>query len=186
MVQSVNVSAGNAATAGSPMAIIEIPDMGYSMSFSVTNDQARKVHVGDSATISNYYWGSEITAVLSGVKTDPQNPQGGRLLVFDVSGDVSVGNSLTISVGSKSMEYDYVVPNSAIRSDSNGDFILVVEAQNSPLGNKYIATRVDVTVLASDDTTTAITGAIENGDFVITTSNAPISNGERVRMADVQ
>ena len=186
VVQSVNVSAGNATTAGSPMAIIEIPDMGYSMSFSVTNDQARKVHVGDSATISNYYWGSEITAVLSGVKTDPQNPQGGRLLVFDVSGDVSVGNSLTISVGSKSMEYDYVVPNSAIRSDSNGDFILVVEAQNSPLGNKYIATRVDVTVLASDDTTTAITGAIENGDFVITTSNAPISNGERVRMADIQ
>lgn len=183
-IQSVNVTAGNSTTAGSPMATIEVPDMGYSMSFSVTNEQARRVHVGDTASVSNYYWGSEITAELTNIKTDPQNPQSSKLLVFDVRGDVSVGTKLTISVGQRSAEYDYIVPNSAIRSDSNGDFVLVVVAKNSPLGNKYIATRVDITKIANDDTSTAITGGIENGDFVITTSTKPISNGDRVRMAD--
>lgn len=184
IIASVDVTAGSTTTPGSPMATIELPDMGYSLSFSVTNDQARRVHTGDTATVSNYYWGSEINAVLTSIKTDPKNPQSNKLLVFDLSGDVTVGSSLTISVGDKSAEYDYVVPNSALRSDSNGDFVLVVNAKNSPLGNRYIATRVDVTILASDDTSSAVSGGLNRGDFVISTSTKPVENGDQVRMAD--
>lgn len=184
IIASVDVTAGSTTTPGSPMATIELPDMGYSLSFSVTNDQARRVHTGDTATVSNYYWGSEVNAVLTSIKTDPKNPQSNKLLVFDLSGDVTVGSSLTISVGDKSAEYDYVVPNSALRSDSNGDFVLVVNAKNSPLGNRYIATRVDVTILASDDTSSAVSGGLNRGDFVISTSTKPVENGDQVRMAD--
>ena len=76
------------------------------------------------------------------------------------------------------------MPNSAIRSDANGSFLLVVEAKNSPLGNRYYAKRVDVTVLASDDLNSAVSGDLGYGDFVITTSNMPVKNGDMVRMAD--
>ena len=94
------------------------------------------------------------------------------------------GSSLTVSIGQRSQEYEFVVPKSAIRSDSNGDFVLIVTAKSSPLGNRYKATRVDVQQLASDDTNVAVSGGITNGDYVITTSTAPIKNGDRVRMAD--
>ena len=57
------------------------------------------------------------------------------------------GQSLNVSVGQKSANYDLIVPNSAIREDSNGKFILIVESKSSPLGNRYVATRVDVEVL---------------------------------------
>lgn len=184
IVRSISISAGQKTTPGTALASIEIPDMGYSMSFSVTNEQARKVHTGDTATISNYYWGNQIDATLTAIKPDPKNPQSGKILQFDLSGDVTVGSNLTLSIGQKSAEYDYVVPNSAIKSDSNGSFILVVTAKSSPLGNRYTATRVDVNILASDDTNTAVSGGLNAGDFVITTSTKPISNGDKVRMPD--
>lgn len=184
VIESIGITAGNKTTPDTALATIELPDMGYTMSFSVTNEQARLIHAGDSATVSNYYYGSQIIATVSSVKTDPKNPQTSKLVTFDVTGDVNVGADLTVSVGQRSQEYDFVVPNSALRSDANGDFILVITAKNSPLGNRYIATRVDVTKIASDDTNTAVTGALNRGDFVITTSTKPIENGQQVRMQD--
>ena len=134
--------------------------------------------------MTNYYWGSQIVATLESIKTDPKNPQTNKLLTFTLEGDVSAGSQLTISVGSRSASYDSIVPNSAIRSDANGSFVFKVEAKNSPLGNRYIARRVSVEVLASDDTNSAVTGDFGWGDYVITTSSAPIQNGDLVRLAD--
>ena len=184
IIESVLYTAGNTPGKGETVCTIQVPDLGYTLSFSVTNDQARRVRTGDEATISNYWWGREIHATLSGIRTDPQNPQSNKLLTFDVSGDVNPGAELTLSVGSKSQNYDTIVPNSAIRSDSNGSFVLAVEAKNSPLGNRYYAKRVEVTVLASDDVNSAVTGELGYGDFVITTSNMPVKSGDMVRMPD--
>ena len=49
-----------------------------------------------------------------------------------------------------------------------------------------MAKRVKVDVLAEDDTNSAVTAELESGDFVITTSSAPIKSGEQVRLADSQ
>ena len=70
-----------------------------------------------------------------------------------------------------------------MRSDNNGSFVLLVTSKSSPLGNRYTATRVSVNVLASDDTSTAVTG-LSAGDFVLTTSSKPVSSGMQVRLAD--
>ena len=185
-IQTLSVSAGHAAQAGAVLATIEVPDLGYTLTFNVSNDQARRLHVGDTTTVSNYYYGSQITATLISIQTDPQNPQGSKVLTFDVTGDVTAGSSLTLSVGEKNANYDMVVPNSAIRTDVNGSFVLKVTAKNSPLGNRYYATRVDVNVVSSDEKYSAISGGIESYDSVITTAsrNAPISAGDQVRLAD--
>ena len=78
----------------------------------------------------------------------------------------------------------FIAENSAIREDNNGKFILIVESKSSPLGNRYIASRVDVEVLASDDTQSAISGALYGGEFVITTSTKPVEAGKQVRLSD--
>ena len=184
IIESIAYTAGSTAAKDEVLCTIQVPDLGYSLSFSVTNEQARRLRVGDSASVTNYYWGSEITATLTNIKTDPKNPQTSKQLTFDLSGDVNAGAELTISVGQKSQNYDTVIPNSAIRTDSNGSYVLVVQAKNSPLGNRYIAQRVDIEVVASDDVNSAVTGDLSNGDFVITTSNKPVQKGDQVRMAD--
>ena len=183
-INSVAVTAGKTAAKDEVLATIEVPDMGYVLSFSVTTDQARRLHPGDAGSVTSYYWGSRIDATLSAIKPDPKDPQGKKLLEFEVTGDVSAGAQLTVSIGERSQTYDFVVPNSAIRSDSNGRFIYIIQAKNSALGNRYFAKRVNVEVIASDDNNSAVTGAVNYGDYVITTASAPLKNGDQVRMAE--
>lgn len=183
-VTSVECNAGDKKMKDDVLCTIEVPDQGYTLSFTATNEQASRLRIGDQATVSNFYWGNEVTATLSSIKTDPKNPQNNKLLTFDLEGNVTSGSQLTISVGSKSANYDLIIPSSAIRSDSNGSFVLKVEAKNSPLGNRYIAKRVPVEVLASDDNNSAVTAELQYGDYVITTSSAPIKNGSMVRLAN--
>ena len=125
-----------------------------------------------------------MTATLASIKTDPKNPQSSKILTFDIHGEVEPGTTLNLSVGQKSAQYDTIVPNSALRSDSNGDFVLVVTSKSSPLGNRYIATRVDVEKVLSDDTNTAVSGGLNPYDYVITTSSKPIKDKDMVRLAE--
>ncbi len=186
-VASLSVSAGHKAEAGATLATIEVEDLGYTMTATVSVDQAKLLHVGDTANVSNYYWGSRTTAVLSGMQPDPKDPRSSRVLTFDLAGDVNAGDQISFSIGERNASYDLVVPNSALRSDTNGSFVLMITAKNSPLGNRYFATRVDVEVIAADDYNTAVKGALSNMDSVITTSsgNAPVKNGDQVRLADM-
>lgn len=185
VVTSISVTAGNDTMAGEAMAVIEATDLGYSLSFPVTLEQAKKVKVGDSAEVSNYYWGPSISATLSAIKNDPENPGKGKLLVFRLDGEeISAGSQLSLSIGEKSANYDILVPNSALRTDSNGSFVLIVTAKSTPLGNRYYANRVDVNVLATDDVNSAVSGGIASYDYVLTTSTKPIEPGQMVRLIE--
>lgn len=183
-VTSVNVTAGNTTSATTPVAVLQPEGKGYSLSFSVTNDQAKRLSVGDQAELVNSWRYDDVVVKLASIKPDTTDPGQKKLLTFDVSGSVTAGQSLNISVGQKSANFDYIVPNSAVREDSNGKFILIVESKSSPLGNRYVATRVDVEVLASDDKQTAVNGGLYGNEYVITTSSAPVEAGKLVRLAD--
>lgn len=163
---------------------IQPEGQGYYMSFSVTNDQAKLLSPGDKANLINSWYYGEMDIVLRSIKPDKQNPGKMKVLNFSVEGDVTEGQMLNVSVGQRSQSYDLIVPNSAIREDNNGKFILIVESKSSPLGNRYIATRVDVVTLASDDTQTAISAPLNGWEYVITTSSKPINPGSQVRMSE--
>ena len=183
-VTSINVTAGESTSAANPVAVLQPEGKGFSMSFSVTNDQASRLAVGDKAELVNAWRYEDVEVTLSGIRPDTTDPGQKKLLTFDVTGSVTAGQTLNISVGQKSANYDMIVPNSAIREDNNGKFILIVETKSSPLGNRYYATRVDVEVLASDDTQSAVSGGLYGSEFVITTSTAPVEAGQLVRLAD--
>ena len=183
LVSAINVSAGKETVSGSAMAVIDVVDQGYIVKIAVTSEQAKQVRVGDTASVSNYYWGNDIEAPLESITADPANPGKGKLLVFRVTGDVDAGSNLTLSIGQRSANYDTIIPKSALREDTNGYFVLVVTVKSSPLSNRYIATRADVQVLAQDDTSAAVSG-LSAGDFVITTSSKPVEAGAQVRMVE--
>ena len=183
-ISAINVSAGKETTPGQAMAVIEVVDRGYTIKIPVTNEQAQQVKVGDTAEVSNYYWGNSVTATLEGITADPDKPGQGRLLVFRVTGDIEAGANISLSIGQRSANYDAIIPKSALREDTNGSFVLVVTSKSTPLGNRYTATRVDVQVLAEDDTNAAVSGLSSNNDYVITTSSKPLEAGELVRMVD--
>ena len=185
LITAVNVKSGVETPSDGIVFTMQPEGKGYTLSFSVTNQQAQRVSVGDQAELVNARRYDDIQVTLASIKPDPNNPGQNKLLTFDVTGEsVIAGQSLNVSVGQKSANYDMTVPNSAIREDSNGKFILVITSKSSPIGTRYFASRVDVEVLASDDTKSAISGAVESYSYVITTSTKPVEAGKQVRLAD--
>jgi len=187
IITTRSISPGDQAIAGDVLMIIENTGRGYSLSFEVTADQARRVSIGDQADEVNRGWGwmsGEIRATLVSIRNNPQNPTTSRILTFSITGEVEGGDQLNITLNRRSENYNIIVPNSAIRSDTNGDFVLIVMSRSSPLGNRYVAQRADVNILATDDTHTAVSGALANWDSVITHSSRPLNPGDQVRLTD--
>ena len=181
-VTDIAVTAGTTVNANDVMMTIQPENKAYVLQFSVTENQAKKVRVGDTAEILNNWYGNDVSAVVSAIRKDPQN-RSNSMIICEMKGDVSVGDSYTLSIGEQSSNYDTIVPTSAIREDSNGKFILIIESKSTPLGNRYYARRVDVDVITSDDTKSAVTGALEGYEYVITTTTKPIKENEQVRLA---
>lgn len=181
VISSINIVPGETLETGASVASIEMTEKGYTASFTVTIDQAKKVTVGDYADIQ-YFYGGDVKARLTAIKPDSSNPQNKKLM-FEITGDVLPGQSLQLVMGGKGQKYEYIIPNNAIKEDSNGKFVLTVTAKSSPLGNRYIAKRTDITVLASDGVNTAVTGVVQ-GDYIISTSTKPINPGDQVRIVD--
>ena len=182
VIAAIKVSAGNKVQLNDAIADIQLVDKGYSITFNVTNEQAKRIKTGDKANIE-WWWGGEINAVVESIKPDPVNPAQSKTVVLNISGEIDVGANLSFYIGEKSMNYDSVVPNSAIREDNNGKFVLLVEAKSTPLGNRYTARRAEIQVIASDETSTAVTG-ITYGDFVITASTKPVTAGMQIRLIE--
>ena len=184
IVNSINVVAGKTFQYQETLAVLQPEGQGCTMSFSVTNEQAKRLSVGDRAELVNSWRYDDLNVVLTSIKPDKSNPSQNKLLTFSITGEIVAGQSLSVSVGQKSATYDFIVPNSALKEDSNGKFILIVESKSSPLGNRYIATRVDVEVIASDDTQSAIRGGLMGYEYVITTATKPVEAGKQVRLSD--
>lgn len=180
---SLGFVAGEEAAKEAVAATIEMSEKGYAMSITVTAEQARKVKSGDTAEVQ-YFWGGDANVTLQSIKPDEKNPSKSKILNFSVTGDVTPGQTLQIAMGSKGQMYDYIVPNSSVREDNNGKFVLAVVAKSSPLGNRYTAERVAVEVLASDDTKSAVSGGFTGGEMIISTSSKPIEAGMQVRFAE--
>jgi len=184
-ISSLAYTAGEQTKQGDTCAVIQLSGKAMTMSISVTTAQAAKVKVGDEASPQNAWAYTDFKATLKSITNDTTDPSGHKLLNFEIeSSEITAGESVSIVMGEKSVSYDLVVPNSAIREDNNGKFILIVNSKSSPMGNRYIAERVDVEVTASDDTNSAINANVESYSYVITTSTAPISSGDQVRLSE--
>ena len=186
IVTSLTYSSGEIASADSSAAIIRIDGKKLTVSFSVSKEQAQKLQVGDEAQPQNYWeYDEDFKAVLRQITADSSDPQNSRLLKFEIdSKAVTAGDNVQLQIAESSKTYDLVVPNSAVRNDANGTFVLILKTRQSPLGNRYIVTREPVKVLAKDDTNSAISGAIGAYTYVVTTSTRAVSSGDQVRLAE--
>jgi hypothetical protein len=183
IITEQNLVSGNDTTTGGVAAEIAVTASGYTVSFSVTNEQSRRVNIGDKAEIQYYYNPDEISVTLSAIKADDTDPTNKKKLVFKVEGDVRPGQNFTLQLGQRAQQYQSVVPNSAVREDNNGKFVLQLEAKNSPIGSRYVAVRADITVIATDGKNSAVSG-IDESLAVISTSSLPLTPGMQVRLSN--
>ena len=182
-IMQVNVTSGENTSPDTPVFVIQPEGKGFTLSANVPMERAKNISVGDPAELVNAWWYNDVKATVASIKPNPQD-RTTRIVTFNLEGELVEGQSLSLQVGQKSAYYDLVVPNSSIREDNNGKFVLVVEPKSSPLGTRYYAVRYDVEVLASDDTKTAISAALNGYEYVITTATKPVEAGKLVRLPE--
>ncbi len=183
VVSSVNVKLDEKVTEGSPAAVIDIIDEGYTIRLEdIDAEKIKKIKVGAEAEITNNYRGN-VSAVLKEIKNSTSGSRK-KTLVFSVTGEVNSGDRLELSVPCGSGTYDAIIPRSALCGPLTDPYVLVVSSKNTPLGNRYYAEKLSVNVEAEDEISYAVSGGLNRGDYVITAASKLVEPGDQVRMKD--
>ncbi|MBR6581343.1 MAG: RND transporter [Ruminococcus sp.] len=183
VVSSVNAKAGDETIPDMEIITIDISSEGYTVEIVVEGEKTKKIKKGVAAEVLNN-WSGNVEAVLTNIKNDTTPNSKNRILVFTVTGDVESNTNLDLSIPCGSGNYETIVPKSSVYSDNKGSFVLTVQSKSSPLGNRYYAQRVPVEVIASDEMSSAVSGSINYGDYVIIAASKPVAPGDQVRMKD--
>jgi hypothetical protein len=149
------------------------------------------MQIGMSARIDGW-GGSNEDAVVVSIKPDKVDPRNKKTVIFKLNDPnnnywFSTGTSITLSLNNRSKDYQCIVPLSAVHEESGETFVYSIKTKSSPLGERYIAVKVPVTILAKDDTNAAIDPSAlgQYGSSVITeTNDKSFESGDQVRLAE--
>ena len=79
-------------------------------------------------------------------------------------------------------DYDLCIPMSALRQDSDGYFVYVMETTQTLMGIDKRVVRRDIYIENTDGRYAAVSGDISSNDQVILSSSKPLSDGDSVRV----
>ena len=120
---------------------------------------------------------SQVTAV------DLPDSDGMVRVTASVSGQtLSAGSKATLEITSQSSQYRVVVPISALRSVNGKTVVYVVRETETVIGTEQRITAVEVRVQETTPSSAAIEGALSPEDRIVSSSNKPIAEGDRVRV----
>ena len=184
-IYNISASSGDVLTAKTIVTyILPVTDRVCSVSFEFKTQAVQNIWVGMPLEVtSGFIEGCTVT----GIKPDPNDPRGTRIVKCMVDGnDAWPGEEITVNAGRGNDNYKCVVPSSAVSEDNNGHFVYVIVGSSTPLGDKYVVKRVDVTVEATDGAASAIKGeGLDKNDvMIVVRAEKPLEDGQRVRLED--
>ena len=100
-------------------------------------------------------------------------------------GDNPIGANLGFELKKDSRSFDMCIPIQAIRSDMEGTYILLAKDKDSILGKVKEAFRLEVSIIDKDDKSAAVEAALSEADNIIIGSNKNFSEGDRVRIYEM-
>ncbi|MDO5559051.1 MAG: biotin/lipoyl-binding protein [Oscillospiraceae bacterium] len=184
VVSEISVTAGVTVAQSDQLMVINISDDGFTAKADISMEQSKSVKKGTEANVITPGFEDTSVKVRSVVKgkEDPTK----LTVTFSVDGiNMSEGQNLKLEIGESSQSYDMVLPKNAVKKDTSGSFVYSVKSKSTPLGNRYIVKKVNVTVIAEDDKQCAVNGEFgDSADYVITASSKPFSAGDQVRLAE--
>ena len=156
---------------------------GYTFRAVIGEKEAEHIALGDTVELTVNRKKVSIQGVIESIHINGDEGTA-EITVPLPKGDYTEGASAVMDISIKSENYSQCVPIEAIRKDMTSTYVLVMRESNSVLGKEYTAARAIVTVLDYDATKGAVNGAVSPDDMVIISSNKPIDDGDRVRIAE--
>ena len=182
VVLDSGLSKGSVATPNTPAMTLSNRNSGLSLTVTVDEEDAGDMAAGDTARI-----------VIAGVRYDgaiesialAKDRQGMADIAFRLpDGAYAPGMAAEMIFTMRTQNYDAIIPRSALRHDSDGDFVYVTSQQEGALGARMSVRRVDVYVLDQDSGRAAVQGGLTQRDVVVERSDRSLSDGDRVRLEE--
>lgn len=146
----------------------EVADIAFGTAFiseAVKTEYDSLLNVGDAIEV---YTGND---TVMGEVTECSCDNTARKLALMITlppGKYGYGTEAYFSFGVQSESYDLCIPNTALFQDAKGAYyVLAVEERNSILGNRLVAVRKEVDLLAHDNDYSAVKGEITRNDKVV-------------------
>lgn len=167
---------------GQKLAVISRKDRGFAFTAKLPEKEAQNLRVGDKGKLSYTADGKSGTADATVTAVSPTDEEGNVTVTAHLGeGNFSVGTA-SMEITRQSKQYWSVLPLSALRNDAKGDFVLVMQDKKTVMGNVQTAARIPVQVVDKDSEKMAVESSLMPEDKVITDSNKPISEGDKVRL----
>lgn len=166
-------------------AAVVMSDEQSGLFFTTTTDSKNREYlsVGDNATITGV--GKE-TSDCSIVSMETSKDGSSIKVSIAMQGDDFLpGESAQMTATRKSESYDYLVPVTAVWQENNKAYVLLLETENTVLGEQYIARKAEVQILDKNSSYAAVSGNSLSADCqIITDSDRTVGNGDVVRMTE--
>lgn len=166
-------------------AAIVMSDEQSGLLFTTTTDRKNREYlsVGDNATITGVGKETSDGSIVSLEKSEDGSSI--KVSVAMQGDDFSPGESAQMTVTRKSESFDYLVPVTAVWQENNKAYVLLLETENTVLGEQYIARKAEVEILDKNRSYAAVSGNSLSTDCkIITDSDRTVGNGDVVRMTE--
>lgn len=165
------------------VAVLSRNDMGFQFEAKLDSYSAEGLAPGDSGNFSYKADGASQRTKATVTEIGAADEDGNCLILAALpQGSYPAGANGSLTITRSGERQNTCLPVSALRSDNDGEFVLVLQEKKTVLGLEYTAKRVDVTVLDRDSSLVSVQSALGREALVITAANKPVSEGERVRL----
>ncbi|WP_312810232.1 biotin/lipoyl-binding protein [Sedimentibacter sp.] len=180
IIDEIYVKEGEKTTGGEVMSIIDsITD--YIFTGKTDTEKAKYMKAGDLVSVKLIGKNAPIdNAEIKSISPEPEDNIVKIAAAIPKNSNISHGMKATAKHIYSTDEYPRIIPVDALRSDAGQYYVLAVDEKNAVMGKEKTAYRINVEVSDKNDTFAAI-GSLGDEE-IITKSNKPISEGERVRV----
>lgn len=180
--------AGEKTAEGAAAVRLDTSAGGWEAEMVVPRAEAENIQVGQECQIAldsgSAYYRPTVTGGVTAISAPDENDKVTLTLKLP-EGEWRQGQSLDAQLVQSRQNHSLCLPLSAVRSNQNGTFVLVMEEQSSVLGLQNTLVEVPVTVTAQDSQNAAVESALLGpDDRVVTGSTKPVEPGDRVRVSD--
>ena len=158
-------------------------DAGFYFSAQTTSANANALAADDSGTLTYRSDGRDqrVEAVVTDIGA--ADDSGSVLVKASLpEGSYPAGAAGEMTVTHTSDRQATCVPVSALRSDSDSDYVLILEEKKTVTGLTYTARRVDVEVSSRDSALASLQGGLDREALVITGASKTVAAGDKVRL----
>ncbi len=179
VIVNINIGQGSFVEQNALLYEIASQSEDYKTTVIVSEESLKFVELGQEATVDIGGYQNTVKGTIQEIEPYGDGQYKATIVLKDLDNSVA-GKMASITITHTSKEYELIVPKAAVQKDDKGYYVMAVRKNDTIIGEGYLAIRVGVELIDSDDSLSAISGMFMV-EPVILTSTKDVVSGQQVR-----